>query len=183
MVSLCTTRIGKEGMYGITASVREAGGQSAGGVRRGILFQTLLAFCLLMGFAAESFANDGLDTFPPEIRSRLVAPVDVPAAPSAFPDVLREAIGGGPESYRQSILNALHWIGYARLRFENESLRAGHDIPAYNAEQITAVGMRMTYEAARKLKPFTLWNVLQLAQSLKTQMPEVYRGWIEMTDR
>jgi hypothetical protein len=170
MVSLCILRTGNESLY-------------AGGAVRGILFRTLPALCLLMGFVADAFANDGLETFPPEIRSRLVAPVNVPAEPSAFPGVLREAIDGGPESYRQSILNALHWIGYARLRFENESLSAGHDIPGYSAEQITAVGMRMTYEAARKLKPFTMWNVLQLAQSLKTQMPDVYRGWIEMADR
>jgi hypothetical protein len=120
-----------------------------------ILFKTLLAVCLFVGFAADAFADDGLESFPPEIRSWLVTPVEVPSGSSAFPDVLREAVNKGPESYRQSIPNALHWIGYARLRFENDSLHAEHDISSYSAGQITAVGMRMTYEAARKLKTFT----------------------------
>ncbi|MDR2603855.1 MAG: hypothetical protein LBC55_00680 [Desulfovibrio sp.] len=145
-----------------------------------IFFAVLIAACVLV-LSGNVRADDGLKSFPVEIRTWLVTPIEVPAESSVFPGVLQKAVDAGPEFYRQNIANALHWIGYARLRFENDSMRAAHDISSYSAGQITAVGIRMTHEAARKLTPFTLWNVLQLAQSLKTQMPDIFEGWLEMT--
>jgi hypothetical protein len=146
------------------------------------IFSTLLAMCLIIFPGAAFSAGDELESFPPELRTWLTAPVDVPADPDAFPDVLRQAIDAGREDSRQNIIDALHWIGYARLRFENDSQKVPHDISAYSGVQIVAVGIRMTHDVAKKLKQFSLWNILQLAQRLKEQMPEVFNSWQEMVE-
>ncbi|MDR1359641.1 MAG: hypothetical protein LBJ82_01555, partial [Deltaproteobacteria bacterium] len=69
--------------------------------------------------ARPAQALPGQESFSEEQRTWLNAPVEVPADPSAFPIILQKAIEAGPEAFRQNVPNALHWIGYARLRFEN----------------------------------------------------------------
>jgi hypothetical protein len=144
-----------------------------------LLAAWIAVLCLLTGaaYAAPDVSKAS------DVDAWLQAPMAVSDDMAQFVQSLAANVAQGPEPGKQSVWSALQWIGYARLRFEVANMQRSHDLSVYNAKEFGGVGMRETYNTAKKLESFRLWNILQLAASLRKQFPGEYEDWRKLNHK
>jgi hypothetical protein len=147
------------------------------------IFSAMLAMFLITFSCVAFCTEDELESLSLEIRIWLATSIIVPDDTAAFSDVLRKAVEAGPVDYRQAVNDALHWIGYAHLRFDNDSKKVPNDIFSYSDDQIMTVGIQMAHDEARKLTKFSLWDIFYLAEMLMGQMTELFNSWQEFVEQ